>query len=81
MRDPRNEREAHAEMLRGLDTRPAEEIKAPVRTVNLLMVAAVLTAANRHSANQHRASKRSSRKAMAAGSMTWPMTSRFEAHK
>lgn len=37
---------------------------------------AVLTAANRHSANQHRASKRRSRKAMAAGSMTWPMTCR-----
>ena len=44
MKYTRNEREAHAEMMRGMDVRPAEEIKAPVRTVNLLMVAAVLLA-------------------------------------
>ena len=45
MREPRNEREAHAELMRGLgNPPPPEEIKAPVRTVNLLMVAAVLLA-------------------------------------
>ena len=44
MREPRNEREEHAEMMRGMEVRPAEEIEAPVRTVNLLIVAAVLLA-------------------------------------
>ena len=44
MKEPRNEREAHAEMLRGLDTRPAEATESPDRTVNLLIVAAVLLA-------------------------------------
>ena len=45
MKSPRNdERESHAEMLRGLDTRPAEEAKPETRarTVNLLMVVAAL---------------------------------------
>ena len=44
MRDTRNEREAHAEMLRGIYARPAEEAKPETRarTVNLLMVVAAL---------------------------------------
>ena len=46
MKAPRNEREAHAEMLRGLDTRQAEAAKPETRarTVNFLMVVVVLLA-------------------------------------
>lgn len=42
MREPRNEREAHAEMMRGLGARPSLETATPARTVNVLMVVAVL---------------------------------------
>ena len=42
MREPRNERQVHAEMMRGLDARPALEAATPPRTVNVLMVVAVL---------------------------------------
>ena len=44
MKSTRNEREAHAEMVRGLDAQPAEEAKPATRarTVNLLMVVAAL---------------------------------------
>ena len=46
MRYQRNERQAHAEMMRGLDARPAEEAETatPARTVNPLIVVAVLLA-------------------------------------
>ena len=43
MKAPRNEREARAEMLRGIQNRPAEaKPETPARTVNALMVVAVL---------------------------------------
>ena len=46
MKAPRNEREAHAEMMRGTEVRPAEdaETQAPARTINALMFADVLLA-------------------------------------
>ena len=42
MKEPRNERQEHAEMLRGLGARPELEAATPARTVNALMVVAVL---------------------------------------